>query len=336
MKSRSLVALMLVCALALCLPLDDASAQQKWKGVATSRPTPQFSLWIWLGDELDKRTKGQVKLEMVSLPELGLTGFELVRVTRAGLVDVSDIILTYVAGDVPVIEGVDLPGLFPSLDVSIKAHIGFMAAVKKNEDKLGGVVLGGYMWPGQYLFTKKPVKGPEDLKGLKVRVYGTAQTELARALGMEAVSIPFAEVYTALERGTVDAGITGTYPGFALKWFEVTKYLVDIGHGPVGGAFVMSKRTWDKLTPDVKALLTKLGEEFSDKGWEIGRRTTQEGIDENKKKGMELISLSPAMAAATQKVTKEIIIPSWLKRAGPDGKAIFNQYLAPHAGYSLP
>ena len=337
MKSRALLVLALTLAVfTLVVAPGDLSAQQKWKAVATSRPTPQFALWTWLGDELDKRTKGQVKLEVVSLPELGLTGFELVRVTRAGLVDVSDIILTYVAGDVPMIEGVDLPGLFPSLDVSIKAHVGFMPAIKKVEDKLGGVVLGGYMWPGQYLFTKKPVKGPEDLKGLKVRVYGTAQTELARALGMEAVSIPFAEVYTALERGTVDAGITGTYPGFALKWYEVTKYLVDIGHGPVGGAFVMSKRTWDRLTPETKAIVTKLGEEFSEKGWEIGRRTTQEGIDENKKKGMELIGISPAMAAATQKATKEIIIPSWLKRAGPDGKAVFNQYLAPHAGYTLP
>lgn len=334
MRARFLVVLSLI--MVVFAVVDDASAQQKWKAVATSRPTPQFQLWTWLADELDKRTKGQVKLEVVSLPEIGLTGFELVRVTRAGLVDVSDIILTYVAGDVPMVEGVDLPGLFPTFEASMKAHIAFMPAVKKAEDKLGGVVLGGYLWPAQYLFTKKPVKGPADLKGLKVRVYGTAQTELARALGMEAVSIPFAEVYTALERGTVDAGITGTYPGFALKWFEVTKYLVDIGHGPVGAAFVVSKKTWDKLSPEIKTIVTKLGEDFSERGWELGRRTTQEGIDENRKKGMELIALSPAMAAATQKVTKEVIIPSWLKRAGPDGKAIFNQYLAPHAGFTLP
>lgn len=338
MRSRSLivVALLVVTAAMFVAPLHDAAAQQKWKAVATSRPTPQFELWTWLGGELDKRTNGQVKLEVVSLPEVGLTGFELVRVTRAGLIDVSDIILAYVAGDVPVIEGVDLPGLFPDLDVSVKAHKGFMAAVKMNEDKLGGIVLGGYLWPGQYLFSKKPVKGPADLKGLKVRVYGTAQTEFARALGMEPVSIPFAEVYTALERGTVDAGITGTFPGFALKWYEVTKYIVDVGHGPVGGAFVMSKKTWDRLTPEIKATVSKLGQEFEEKGWEVGRRTTQEGLDKNREKGMEIIKLTPAMSAATRKVTTEVIVPSWIKRAGPDGKAIFNQYLAPHAGFSLP
>lgn len=335
MRTKWLVALVLVSLVALA-GVDSALAQTKWKGVATSRPTPQFSLWTWLAEELDKRTKGQVKLDVVSLPELGLTGFELVRVTRAGLVDVSDIILAYVAGDVPVIEGVDLPGLFPDLDTSVKAHVGFMAAVKKNEDKLGGIVLGGYLWPGQYIFSRKPVRSPADLKGLKVRVYGTAQTEFARALGMEAVSIAFAETYTALERGTVDAAITGTYPGFALKFYEVSKYLVDVNHGPVSGAFVISKRTWDKLSPELRATLAKLGEEFSERGWELGRRTTKEGLDKNREKGMEIIPITPAMAALTKETVSKVIIPSWVKRAGPDAKAIFNQYLAPHAGFTLP
>ena len=334
MRTRFLVVVMLA-VLALAV-VGDAAAQQKWKGVATSRPVPQFQLWVWLGDELDKRTKGQVKLEMTSLPEVGLTGFELVRVTRAGLVDVSDIILTYVAGDVPAIEGVDLPGLFPDLDASLKAHVGFMPAVKKNEDKLGGVVLGGYLWPGQYIFSRKPIRSPADLKGLKIRVYGTALTEFARALGMEPVSIAFAETYTALERGTVDAAVTGTYPGFALKFFEVTKYLVDVNIGMAGGAFVVSKRTWDKLSPEHRATLTKLGEEFSERGWEVGRRTTKEGLDKNREKGMELIPVTPAMAAAVKDTTTKVVLPSWLKRAGPDGSATFNQYLAPHAGFRVP
>jgi TRAP-type C4-dicarboxylate transport system substrate-binding protein len=335
MRAKGLVVVALA-TLAVLTTLDPALAQTKWKAVATSRPTPQFALWTWLAEELDKRTNGQVKTDVVSLPELGLTGFELVRVTRSGLVDVADIIFAYVAGDVPAIEGVDLPGLFPDLNTSVKAHVAFMPVVKKHEDKLGGVVLGGYLWPGQYVFSRKPVRSPADLKGLKVRVYGTAQTEFANAMGMEPVSIAFAETYTALERGTVDAAITGTYPGFALKFYEVTKFLVDVNHGPVAGALVVSKRTWDKLSPDVRALLTKLGEEFSERGWEIGRRTTQEGLDKNREKGMEIIPITPAMAAATKDVVTRVVIPSWIKRGGPDAKATFNQYLAPHSGITLP
>jgi len=335
MRAKGLVVVAFA-TLAVLAALDTALAQTKWKSVATSRPTPQFALWTWLAEEVEKRTNGQVKVDVVSLPELGLTGFELVRVTRSGLVDIADVIFAYVAGDVPAIEGVDLPGLFPDLETSVKAHVAFMPVIKKHEDKLGGVVLGGYLWPGQYMFSRKPVRSPADLKGLKVRVYGTAQTEFANALGMEPVSIAFAETYTALERGTVDAAFTGTYPGFALKFYEVTKFLVDVNHGPVAGALVVSKRTWDRLSPDMRTLMTKLGEEFSERGWELGRRTTKEGLDKNREKGMELIPITPAMAAAAKDVVTRVVIPSWIKRGGPDAKATFNQYVAPHSGITLP
>jgi TRAP-type C4-dicarboxylate transport system substrate-binding protein len=255
---------------------------------------------------------------------------------KAGLVDIGDVLPTYVAGDVPMIEAVDLPGLFPDFETSVKAHIAFMPVLKKHEDKLGGVVLGAYLWPHQVIYSRKPVRGPADLKGLKVRIYGTAQTEFSRALGLEPVSIAFAEAYTALERGAVDSGITGTYSGWGVKWFEVTKYLVDVNHGPVSGTFTVSKRTWDKLTPEIRGILTKLGEEFSEKGWEVGRWTTQQGIDRNKEKGMEWVPTSPAMAAAVKDAVKNVVVPSWIKRAGPDAKQIFNQYIAPYAGFTLP
>lgn len=336
MKARWLVCALLLGALVLVAGLDQPIAQTKYKAVATSRPTPHFELFTWFADELDKRTKGQIKTDVVSLPELGLTGWELVRVTKAGLVDFADVILAYAAGEVPAVEGVDLPGLYPDLDRSVKAHDAFLAAVKKYEDRLGGVVLGGYIWPNQYLVTRKPVRTPADLKGLKVRVYGSAQTELARILGMEPVAIALAEVYPAMERGTVDAAITGSYPAFSIKLYEVAKYMVDINHGPNSGVLVVSKRTWDRATPEVRQIMTKLGQEFTERGWEMGRRTTKEGIDKNREKGMEFVPLTPAMASVVREALTNVVLPSWAKRTGADAKPIFNQYLAPHAGMSLP
>jgi len=334
MRTKVLATVLL--ALVAVFAATDLAPAQTLKAVAVSRPTPQFGLWTWLGEELQKRTGGQLKLEVVSLPELGLTGFELVRVTKAGLVDIADILPTYVAGDLPVIEGIDLPGLYGDLETSVRAHQAFMPAIKKYEEKLGGVVVGAYLWPHQVVYSRKPIKGPADLKGLKLRVFGTAQTEFARALGAEPVSIAFAEVYTALERGTVDAALTGTYSGFALKWYEVSKYLVDVNHGPVVGFAMVSKRTWDRLALAQRETVAKLGEEFSVKGWEIGRKTTADGIEENKKKGMEWAPITPDMAKAVRDAAVGTIVPSWVKRSGPDAKAVFNQYIAPHAGFQVP
>jgi TRAP-type C4-dicarboxylate transport system substrate-binding protein len=306
------------------------------KVVATSRPQVQFKLWERLAAEVEKRTQGRVKVEVVSLPELGLTGFELVRVLRAGLVDIADVLPTYVSGEVPIPEGADLPGLFKDFATSEKAHMGWHEVLAKNEDKLGGVFLGSYGWAGQIIFSRKPVRDVKDLTGLKTRVFGASHSDFLRALGAEPVSMAVAEVYSALERGAVDAAITGTIAGYNLKWWEVTKYMVDVQIGPAMGAVIVSKRTWDRLSPEVRTVLQEVGRDFTRWGWDMGRQTTQEGIDKNREKGMEWVPLTPAMAAAIREVTTKHVVPGWLKRSGPEARPVFNQYLAPHAGITIP
>ena len=235
-------AMLLAGALAVAAPA--LAAEFQLKGVSNSRPQVQFKMWEWMEQEIPKRTNGRVAVTPTSLPELGLTGFELVRVMKAGLVDLADVLPTYVSGDVPLVEGVDLPGFFSldEWDKGHKSHVAWHKVMKANQDKLGGVFLGSYGYAYQVLFSRKPVQSLTDLKGMKVRVFGAAQTDFIRALGAEPVSLTVAEVYSALERGTVDAAITGTIAGYNLKWYEVTKHMVDFQIGPVMIALVASKR----------------------------------------------------------------------------------------------
>ena len=76
------------------------------------------------------------------------------------------------------------------------------------------------------------------------RVHSVALASLIAGLGGEPLTIAFAEVYTALERGTLDAAISGTKPGYGLRWYEVSKYLV----GPISMrphvALAINKNTW--------------------------------------------------------------------------------------------
>ena len=314
---------------------DAVAAEFKLRAVSNSRPQVQFKMWEWMASELPKRTGNKAELELTSLPELGLTGFELVRVMRAGLVDVGDVLPTYVSGDVPLIEGVDLPGFFSfeEFDKSRKVHVDWHKVMKANEQKLGGVFLGSYGYAYQVLFSRKPINSLADMKGLKVRVFGAAQTDFVRALGAEPVSLAVAEVYSALERGTVDAAITGTIAGFNLKWFEVTKYMVDLQMGPVMIAFVASKRTWDRLPADVRKGLESLGTELTTKGWDLAKASTQEGIDGNKQKGMTWVPLKAEWRPVIKDAVQKSVLPNWVKRSGPDAKAAFNDVLAPALGF---
>lgn len=311
-----------------------SAADFQLKGVSNSRPQVQFKMWEWMEQEIPKRTNGRVVVTPTSLPELGLTGFELVRVMKAGLVDLADVLPTYVSGDVPLIEGVDLPGFFSldEWDKGHKSHVAWHKVMKANQDKLGGVFLGSYGYAYQVLFSRKPVQSLADLKGMKVRVFGAAQTDFIRALGAEPVSLAVAEVYSALERGTVDAAITGTIAGYNLKWYEVTKHMVDFQIGPVMIALVASKRTWDKLPADVRKPLEDVGNDLTVRGWELAKTSTTDGIEQNKKKGMTWVSLKPEWKGPIRDAVQKVVLPGWVKRAGADGKAAYNDVLAPFTG----
>ncbi|MCS7207046.1 MAG: TRAP transporter substrate-binding protein [Dehalococcoidia bacterium] len=306
------------------------------KFVGTNRTFPQFQLMQWWGDELTKRTNGRVVVEYTSLPELGLTGFEMVRVMRAGLVDVADVLPGYVSGDLPLLEGADIAGLFHSYDTYQPAFQAWLKVLKENEEKMGGKFIGAHAWSNQYLFSRKPIRDLSDLKGMKVRIWFTSLADYLRALGAEPVTIPFAEVYTAMERGTVDGVVTGSDAGYNAKLYEVSKYLVDIGVGPKMTAVVISKKTWDKLPPDVRKVIEDLEPELIRRGFQMGRETTETGIKGNIEKGMEFIPAKPEWYATFKEIVEKQVVPAWVKRAGADGKKAFNNVLGPLVGYTIP
>lgn len=112
----------------------------------------------------------------------------------------------------------------------------------------------------QYLGTRhlmlrvpRDVKGPADLKGLKLRMPGSQAWQfLGNALGANATPLAFEEVYLAMQTGTID-GLENPLPdAIASKFYEVTKQVVLTGHQVANVFFTMPKAFWDGLTPDEK------------------------------------------------------------------------------------
>jgi len=313
------------------------AAEKVLEGVVITRQAIQTKeLWGWAQKELEKRTDGRVKLEITSVPELGLTGFELVRVLQAGLTDLADVMPTYVAGDIPVIEGADLLGIFGDYDTAVKGHLAWEKVLREEyADKLGAVVLGSWPWAQQYLYTKKRVASLDDVKGMKIRVFSPAMAQFVSAVGAEPVSLPYAEVYTALDRGTVDGAITCARCGWDTKWYEVTSYLVDLHMGTaVSTLFVVSQRRWNKLSPELQGVLKEIGNGFTDRGWRLGKVWADEGVANlTSKGGMKL--LVPADRGPILEVVKKDIAPWWGKRAGPEATAYWNKALGPIVGFTI-
>ena len=127
-------------------------------------------------------------------------------------------------------------------------------------DKLGIVIIGDSidLGFGAMFFVDKEVKSPGDLVGLKMRAPGGA-AHIARfeVLGAAAVSIPFADVPQALQRGTVD-GIASNHEAIrsAKLWESGLKYSYSDYHAFFQYIPIMSQRKWDELPEDLQAVIT--------------------------------------------------------------------------------
>jgi tripartite ATP-independent transporter DctP family solute receptor len=109
---------------------------------------------------------------------------------------------------------------------------------------------------------RHPINKAEDISGLKLRVIQNPLfIDTFKAFGANALPMPFPEVYTALETGTVDGQENPLTTLITSKFYEVQKHTVISNHIYSVWAFLISKKFWDKLSPDEQKILTEAANE---------------------------------------------------------------------------
>ena len=146
---------------------------------------------------------------------------------------------------------------------------------QKVEDKLG-VKLLTVMYLGRRhvnLRTEKPVNTPADLAGVKLRMPGSESwLFLGKALGANPVPVAFTELYTALQTGAVDGQDNPLPTVKDAKFYEVTKQVALTSHLVDLNYLTLSKKVWDKMTPQQQATVQKAADDAA----EAGRKKLQD------------------------------------------------------------
>lgn len=283
---------------------------------------------------LPDASKGNLTANVQSLNELGLKGTELMRLMKLGLFDFVHALPIYIAEDA-IMEGIDIAGVVKTFDDARKTTDAYGAILNARFEKhYGGKIMNYYPWPTQYLYCNFPLKGLADIKGKKVRVQGTSQGDLVEGLGAVGVTIPFGEVVPALQRGTVDCGITGTMPAYKAGWHEVTTHVLTL---PVGFSMTftgVSLATWNKLDAPTKALIEKEFKGDTDKWWKVIIEEASEGLACTTGTGGEckagkpgkLVKVEPAEAdhKALDTAMRDVVLKRWAKRCGADADCVKN------------
>ena len=297
-----------------------------------------------LKDALSQRSGGRIDVTLASWPERNVNGPEVLRLVRSGQVEIGAGPLTTVSGDVPLLDVVDLAGMNLTIQQARKVADAMLPVANKELERLGIKILATYPFSGQMLFCRTPIAALADLKGLKVRTAGPSSADLIKALGAQPVSVAFGEVYTALERGTVDCAITGSGSGNGVKWPEVSTHLYVQPLNWATAAYYVNLAWWNKQDPQVRALLEKTFAEIQERQWQLGDDATRDGVDCNvgraagckihtlARKPMTEVRPAGDVGAQIRKEMQEDVLPAWVKRCGERCATVYNDVVAPLSG----
>jgi C4-dicarboxylate-binding protein DctP len=206
-------------------------------------------------------------------------------------------------------EVFDLPFIIPDLASLRKVTEGPIGdKMLKLLDKQGMVGLAYWDNGFKQMSANKPLRKPEDYKGLKFRIQSSKVLEAQfRALGAIPQVMAFSEVYQALHSGVVDGQENTPSNMYTQKMHEVQKYTTLSNHGYIGYVVVVNKKFWDGLPGDVRGQLEKAMKEATEYSNNISKQENEEALAEIKKSGKtELITLTSAEAAAMRKAMEPI------------------------------
>lgn len=196
----------------------------------------------------------------------------------------------------------------------------FQPYKKKVEDRLG-VKLLSVMYLGRRhvnLRSEKQINTPADLAGVKLRMPGSESwLFLGRALGANPVPVAFTELYTALQTGAVDGQDNPLPTVRDAKFYEVTKQVILTSHLVDLNYLTLSKKVWDRLTPQQQATLQKAADDASASGRQKQLQLEGELEAFLKEKGLKVYT--PDLAAFRKQVQeaylKSDLSKNWEKGA---------------------
>lgn len=290
---------------------------------------------IWWAKEVEKRTKGKVKIQFYWSQGLA-TIPESLEAVSTGLADIAYMALGYFGGQLPLATSSSLFYLSDKPDAVSKALMEMyrtVPAFREEFEKKNNVIPLMFAGTTPVIFgSRNPWRLLDDFRGKKVRTFPGMEKPLSK-LGAIPVAISFGELFVSLERGVVDA-YTGTMWDLAApaRLYEKAPYILDLGVGTfASGATLINRDTWKKLPDDVKTVMKEVAKEAMTKQAGLIMDADKRAYELYKKAGVKTILFSDKSKAKL----KNLVVPQqwneWvadMERKGLPGKKFLTAYKA--------
>ncbi len=244
---------------------------------------------------VEEKSNGRLQVTIYPDSQMGADQ-EINEQVLAGTLDMNAPFFSTVTSFVPEFELFDLPYLFETEEEAFNAlsgEVGEQLSSYLEEKNLKSL---GY-WSGgfkQLTNSVKPVKNVNDLDGLKIRV---SQSPLLvtqfRAINAGGISVPFVDLYSSLQTGTVD-GQENPFANIASrKFYEVQDYMTISDHGFMGYAFFINNDKFESLPEDLQSIVEEASREVMARQWDISKEKDAEYLQEIEDSGMTIDKFGP-------------------------------------------
>lgn len=265
-----------------------------------------------IAEEMDKRTGGEVKVEIYPNQQL-FKAKQQYEGLRSNQIDMAMYPMPWLSGKVPLANVGVLPGVIDNPRSSLAWRGTPVWTMLEDAVARSGVHMVSIFWdPATYATKGKAPLTPDDLGGLKVRGMGKPLEQMIAAKGGTITSLPAADTYLAMQTGTLDMlfSTLSSFKGY--RMYEVVDTIVDTGSYVAGGHFMLlgDKARKDLGADNLKILdeVMVLGEErFADWAEEDARNTYQQFKD----KGVTVVTLTPEQKQAWHAAAHEIAWPAF-------------------------
>ncbi|MDD2408101.1 MAG: TRAP transporter substrate-binding protein [Tepidiphilus sp.] len=318
---------MMIGALALVATMGVAQAAEpillKFSHVV-AEDTPKGKGALKFKELAEKYTEGKVKVEVYPNSTLYKDKEELDALQMGAVQMLAPSLAKFGPLGVRQFEVFDLPYIFEGYEDLHKVTYGPVGKKLFAELEPKGIKGLAYWDNGFKVFSaNRPLRKPEDFKGLKMRIQSSKVLEAQmRALGAIPQVMAFSEVYQALQTGVVDGTENPPSNLYTQKMHEVQKYVTLSDHGYLGYAVIVNKRFWDGLPDEVRAALEKAMEEATVYANDIAAEENAKAIEAVKAAGTsEIITLS----AEEKLALKKALVPVHEQMSGRIGRSVIEE-----------
>jgi TRAP-type C4-dicarboxylate transport system substrate-binding protein len=247
-----------------------------------------MTAWMAFVDDVNQKGKGDLEIKYIGGPET-MPGFKQFEALRNGVVDMIFGCESYYGRQVSGAAYTHLTRLNPVTERS-SGYYDFRNELlnKQNVYYLGRAEFGVWF----HVFTNKKPKNLADMKGQKIRVSATYEP-FVKSLGAVPVTMPGSDIYTALERGTIDGYAWAVLGNVQMGWVDVCKYILEPRIYQMNIEGLINLKTWEKLSSEHQKLLTDCMIENEKKYQSIMADISEKEYKKMQEKGMQVVKFSP-------------------------------------------